>query len=324
MSTVAQVGASGGGGGVVVGEPAAQGGAAQALHRRGLDLAHALARKAEVLADLVQGARGLPVEAVAGDKDGPRAGVQGGEGGAHGGGQGVGLGQRIGLVGGGVGEEVAQGRGLAVAHRQVEGDGSGQGRGEGIHARAGDARRGGEFGVGGRMTQRGVEGVGLAGEAGARVQDVDRDMEGRLAGQGAVEGVLDPPDGVGRELVAARGVEEIDGAQEADGALLDQVVEGEAAILVAGGDGDDEALIGGDEGDAGRVAGGEGVLVEGPGGQVGQDARVGVSGEGAGQEGADGGGEGGRGEGQAPSPLPPITVRTENGRVYALGTRETV
>jgi Rieske Fe-S protein len=33
---------------------------------------------------------------------------------------------------------------------------------------------------------------------------------------------------------------------------------------------------------------------------------------------------GGRVAGLAPSPLPQITLRVENGRVYALGTRETV
>ncbi len=106
-------------------------------------------------------------------------------------------------------------------------------------------------------------------------------------------------DPVGGELGAARGVEEVDGAQEADGALLHEVVEGEAAVPVVPGDGDDEAPVGGDEGGAGRVAGAEGLLVEGPGGQVGEDARAGVGGEGLGQEGADGDGEGGRGERQA-------------------------
>ncbi len=291
---------SGGGGGGVVGEPMAQGGVAQTRERFGLDLAHALAGEPELLADLLQGAWGCPVEAVAGEEDSPRARVQSGEGGAHGGGQGVSLGQRIGLVGVRVGEEVAQGRGPAVAHDLVEGDGDGQGRGEGVHARAGEARRGGEGGGGGRMAQFGVEGVGTAGEAGALHLHVVGDVgEGDLPGEGAAEGLLDPPHGVGGELVAARGVEEVDGAQEADGALLHEVVEGEAAVLVAPGEGDDETPVGSDEGGAGRGAGAEGVLVEGPGGQVGEHARAGVGGEIVGQEGAGGGGEDGRGERQA-------------------------
>jgi len=150
------------------------------------------------------------------------------------------------------------------------------------------------------MAQFGVEGVGTAGEAGALHLHVIGDVgEGDLLGEGAAEGLLDPPHSVGRELVAARGVEEIDSAQEADGALLHKVVEGEATVLVAAGDGDDEAPVGGDEGGAGRVAGAEGVLVEGPGGQVDEHARAGVGGEGGGQEGADDGGEGVLVEGQA-------------------------
>ncbi len=149
------------------------------------------------------------------------------------------------------------------------------------------------------MAQGGVEGVGLAGEAGALHLHIIGDVgEGDLLGEGTTEGLLDPPDGVGGELVAARGVEEVDGAQKADGALLHEVVEGEAAVLVAPGEGDDEAPVGGDEGGAGRVAGAEGLLVEGPGGQVSEEARAGVGGEGRGQEGADDGGEDGRGEGQ--------------------------
>jgi len=150
------------------------------------------------------------------------------------------------------------------------------------------------------MAQLGVEGMGTAGEAGALHLHVVGDVgEGDLLGEGAAEGLRDPPDGVGGELVAARGVEEVDGAQEADGALLHEVVEGEAAVPVAPGKDDDEAPVGGDEGGAGHVAGAEGLLVERPGGQLGEHARAGVGGEGLGQEGIDDGGEGGRGEREA-------------------------
>jgi len=141
--------------------------------------------------------------------------------------------------------------------------------------------------------------MGLAGEVGALLLHVLGDVgEGNLRGQGAADRLLNPPDGVGGELVATRGIEQVDGAQEADGAFLHEVVEGEAAVLVTGGDGDDEAAVGGDEGGAGLGGGAEGVLVEGPGGQPGEQAGTGVGGEGAGQQGAEGGGEGGRGEGQ--------------------------
>ncbi len=150
------------------------------------------------------------------------------------------------------------------------------------------------------MAQLRMEGVGTAGEAGALLLHVVGDVgEGDLDGQGAAERLLDPPDGVGGELVAARGVEQVDGAQEADGALLHEVVEREATVLVAPGEGDDKAAVGGDEGSAGRVAGDESVLVEGPGGQVGEHPRAGVGGESARQKRANDGGEGSRGEGQA-------------------------
>ena len=147
------------------------------------------------------------------------------------------------------------------------------------------------------MAQRGVEGVGLAGEAGTVVLDVAGDMgEGNLARESTADRLLDPPDGVGGEPRAAVGIEEVDGAQEANSPLLHEVVEGKAALLIAGGDSADEAVIGGDEGDAGGGAGAEGVLVEGPGGQSGEDVRAGGGGEGAREEGTDDGGESVRGQ----------------------------
>jgi len=131
-------GASGGGGRVGIGEPAAQGGVLQLPEGAGLDLAHALAGEAEVLADLLQGARGLPVEAVTGGEDSALAWGQGGQGGAYGGRKLLGLGHVVGPEGGGIGEEVAQGRGLGVAHGLVEGNRPGEECGEGVHAGAGD------------------------------------------------------------------------------------------------------------------------------------------------------------------------------------------
>jgi len=240
-------GASGGGGGVVGGEPAAQGGMLQLPEGAGLDLAHALAGEAEVVADLLQGARRLPIEAVTGTEDSALAWGEGGQGGAHGGSKLLGLSHVVRAKGGGIGEEVAQGRGVGVAHGLVEGDGRGQGRGERVHAGAGEAQGGGEVGAGRRMAQGGVEGVGLAGEVGALHLHVVGDVgEGDLRGHGAADALFDPPDGVGGELGAAGGVEQIDGAQEADRPFLHKVVEGEAVVLVAPGDGDDEAVVGGD------------------------------------------------------------------------------
>jgi len=265
----------------------------------GLDLAHALAGEAEVPANLLQGARRLAVEAVAGGEDGALAGGKSGEGGAHSGGDLLGLGLGVGTGGSGIGEEVAHGHGLGVAHSQVEGDGAGQGRGEGVHASAGEAGGGGELGGGGGMAEGGVEGVGLAGEAGAVVLDVEGDVsEGDLGGQGAAKGLRHPPGGVGGEAGAAVGVEEVDGAQEAKGAFLHEVVEGEATVFVAPSEGDHKALIGGGEGSAGGAAVAEGVLVEGPDSQGSEDAVTCVVGEDGRQERSNGGDEGVRVEGQ--------------------------
>jgi len=105
--------ASGGG---VVDKPAAQGGGAQAGEGAGLSLVHGLAGESEGVGDLLQGARGLPVEAVAGGEDGALAGGEVGEGGAHRGDDLLRLGLDVGTGGGGIGEEVAHGHGLGVAY----------------------------------------------------------------------------------------------------------------------------------------------------------------------------------------------------------------
>jgi len=151
---------------------------------------HGLAGKPEGVGNLLQGAWGLAVEAVAGDEDSALAGGEVGEGSAHRGGNLLGLGLDVGAGSGGIGEEIAHGHGLGVAHAQVEGDGAGQGRGEGVHAGAGEAGGGGKLVGGGEMAEGGVEGVGLTGEAGAVVLDVEGDVgEGDLEGQGAAEGL---------------------------------------------------------------------------------------------------------------------------------------
>jgi len=52
---------------------------------------------------------------------------------------------------------------------------------------------------------------------------------------GALEGLADPPGGVGRELEPALPVELLDGTEQAEGTLLDEVDHLDAAVLVATG-----------------------------------------------------------------------------------------
>ena len=78
-----------------------------------------------------------------------------------------------------------------------------------------------------------------------RLDHVDRDADGAgLVGDGAGDGLADPPGGVGGKLVAAAVFKFFDGLHQAHVALLDQVEEGEAAVRVFLGDGNDEAQVG--------------------------------------------------------------------------------
>ena len=74
---------------------------------------------------------------------------------------------------------------------------------------------------------------------------VHRDADGaRLVGDRARHGLADPPGRVGRELVAAPVVELLDGADQAERTLLDEVQERQAAAEVALGDRDDQPQVG--------------------------------------------------------------------------------
>src|SRR3954447_1659667 len=70
----------------------------------------------------------------------------------------------------------------------------------------------------------------------------DADRAG-LVGHAALDGLADPPRRVGRELEALAPVELLRGADQADDALLDQVAEGDALRLVAPGDRHDEPEV---------------------------------------------------------------------------------
>ena len=66
----------------------------------------------------------------------------------------------------------------------------------------------------------------------------------RLVGERPCDGLADPPGCVGRELEAPPPVELLDGADEPQGAFLDQVEERQALIPVVLRDRDDEAQVG--------------------------------------------------------------------------------
>jgi hypothetical protein len=66
-------------------------------------------------------------------------------------------------------------------------------------------------------------------------------------GDGAGDGLANPPRGVGRELVAAAVFELVHRLHQADVALLNQVEELQAAVGVLFGDGDDQAQVGFDQ-----------------------------------------------------------------------------
>ena len=74
---------------------------------------------------------------------------------------------------------------------------------------------------------------------------MDRYADGpRLVGDATGDRLPDPPGGVGRELVAAPVVELLDGADQSQVALLDEVEQGHAAAQVFLGDGDHQPKVG--------------------------------------------------------------------------------
>ncbi len=78
-----------------------------------------------------------------------------------------------------------------------------------------------------------------------RLDHVHRDTDGaRLIGDGAGNGLPNPPSGVGREFIAAAVFKFFHGLHEAHVAFLNEVEEGESAVGVFFGDGNDETEVG--------------------------------------------------------------------------------
>ena len=79
-----------------------------------------------------------------------------------------------------------------------------------------------------------------------RVDHVDRQTDrAALVGDRAGDRLANPPRGVGRELVAAGGLELVDRPHQAGIAFLDEVQEAEAPVAVTLGDRDDEPQVAG-------------------------------------------------------------------------------
>ena len=87
---------------------------------------------------------------------------------------------------------------------------------------------------------------------GQQLDHVGGDADG-LGGvdQGALDRLLDPVAGVGAEARVHRRVEALDGAQQAEVAFLDEVLQAQALAGVAAGDVDDQAQVGADHAVAG-------------------------------------------------------------------------
>ena len=108
-------------------------------------------------------------------------------------------------------------------------------------ARLGDLLGGGvTLEIGGELPGDPVGALGLLG-------DLHGDADGvAVLLHGALQGLADPPRGVGGEPETALPVELVDGAHQAERPLLDEVAEVDAAVLVAPGPVDHQAQVGRD------------------------------------------------------------------------------
>jgi hypothetical protein len=102
----------------------------------------------------------------------------------------------------------------------------------------------GDFVVGGWAAMEAQELGGKAVYSSKELVGVNGEADHSAVGvEGAGDALAHPPVGVGGNGVAAGGVKEFETADQAEVALLDEVGEVEAAVLVTLGDGDDQAQI---------------------------------------------------------------------------------
>src|SRR4051812_20602814 len=208
-----------------------------------LELADALARQVELVADRLERPR-LALEAEAQLEDAPLALRQRVERAAD-----ALAAQRllrlVERVGGlAVGEQVAELALVVRADRLVQRDRRLRGAERLVDVLDRQAGRLGELLLGRLAAELDLEPAGGAAELLLPLDDVHRDADrAGVVGDGALHRLADPPGRVGRELVAAAPVELLDGAVEAERALLDQVEKGDAEPAVALRDRDDETQV---------------------------------------------------------------------------------
>ena len=93
------------------------------------------------------------------------------------------------------------------------------------------------------LSHKGI--MGLAHAAGVFVQVLGQTHE-RLRRRGAVDGLTDPPDGIGAELEIAPIIKAVDGARQPNVALLNQVTERQPGVAKLAGDTDNQAQVAAD------------------------------------------------------------------------------
>src|SRR5688500_13295413 len=154
----------------------------------------------------------------------------------------LGLVERVGCVA--VGEQVAELALVVGADALVERDGGLRGRERLVHVLDGEPGRLGELLAGRVAAQLDLEPARGAAELLLALDDVHGHSDrARVVGHSTLHRLADPPRRVGRELEAAAPVELLDGAVEAERALLDEIQEGDAEAAVALGDRHDEAQV---------------------------------------------------------------------------------
>ena len=209
---------------------------AQLPEGAGFDLADALASEIELLADLGQGVGFRLVEPEAQRQHATLALGQARELQP----QGLALegGGRLLVRGGGVDVDDGVGQ-LGVGVRREPGRQRQQVRAvalDQLHPLDGEAGVGGDLDRRGRAVERGGQPLGAGVDERVVLAHVRRDADRAGAvGDGAPDRLADPPRGVGRELEAAAMVELLDGAHEAEVALLDEIEQRQPAGLVAAG-----------------------------------------------------------------------------------------